>query len=152
MTSWPPWRRMATVFDPMSPVPPTMTIFIFSSVAEFIIATRGSGVCSLFVSSRLCTALRSDSSSLDEGQQVGIHDLSMRRAHAMREFLIDLERAILEQLGRERRRIGYRHDLVVVAVHDERRDGDDLQVIREIRLRESLDAIVVRLRPAHHAL
>jgi hypothetical protein len=27
-TSWPPWRRMATVFDPISPVPPITTIFI----------------------------------------------------------------------------------------------------------------------------
>src|SRR5690349_23717837 len=26
-TSWPPWRRMATVFEPMRPVPPMTTIF-----------------------------------------------------------------------------------------------------------------------------
>jgi hypothetical protein len=24
-TSWPPWRRMATVFEPISPVPPMTT-------------------------------------------------------------------------------------------------------------------------------
>src|SRR5262245_59771885 len=29
-TSWPPWRRMGTVFDPTRPVPPIMTIFMFS--------------------------------------------------------------------------------------------------------------------------
>src|SRR5215469_4849909 len=26
-TSWPPWRRMATVFEPIRPVPPMTTIF-----------------------------------------------------------------------------------------------------------------------------
>src|SRR5712672_2067342 len=26
-TSWPPWRRMATVFEPIRPVPPITTIF-----------------------------------------------------------------------------------------------------------------------------
>ncbi|HKN30557.1 MAG TPA: hypothetical protein VJY34_22820 [Roseiarcus sp.] len=28
MTSWPPWRRMATVFEPIRPVPPMTTIFM----------------------------------------------------------------------------------------------------------------------------
>src|SRR3954447_13650099 len=28
MTSWPPWRRMATVFEPIRPVPPITTIFM----------------------------------------------------------------------------------------------------------------------------
>ena len=27
-TSWPPWRRMATVFEPIRPVPPIATIFM----------------------------------------------------------------------------------------------------------------------------
>jgi hypothetical protein len=27
-TSWPPWRRMATVFEPIRPVPPITTIFV----------------------------------------------------------------------------------------------------------------------------
>ena len=27
-TSWPPWRSMATVFEPMRPVPPITTIFM----------------------------------------------------------------------------------------------------------------------------
>ncbi|MGJ0484917.1 MAG: hypothetical protein ACR65R_10325 [Methylomicrobium sp.] len=27
-TSWPPWRRMVTVFEPMRPVPPMTTIFM----------------------------------------------------------------------------------------------------------------------------
>src|SRR5215470_14561939 len=28
-TSWPPWRRMGAVFEPIRPVPPMMTIFMF---------------------------------------------------------------------------------------------------------------------------
>jgi hypothetical protein len=27
-TSWPPWRRIATVFEPIRPVPPMTTIFM----------------------------------------------------------------------------------------------------------------------------
>src|SRR4029077_19459336 len=27
-TSWPPWRRMGTVFEPIRPVPPMTTIFM----------------------------------------------------------------------------------------------------------------------------
>ena len=27
-TSWPPWRRMGTAFEPIRPVPPITTIFI----------------------------------------------------------------------------------------------------------------------------
>jgi hypothetical protein len=27
-TSWPPWRRMATVFEPIRPVPPMTTILM----------------------------------------------------------------------------------------------------------------------------
>jgi hypothetical protein len=45
-----------------------------------------------------------------------------------------------------------RHDLVVVAVHDQHRYGDRLQVLVEVRLRECLDAVVVRLGAAHHSL
>ena len=29
MTSWPPWRRMATDFEPIRPVPPMTTIFMW---------------------------------------------------------------------------------------------------------------------------
>jgi hypothetical protein len=32
-TSWPPWRRMATVFEPIRPVPPMTTIFMVYPLA-----------------------------------------------------------------------------------------------------------------------
>ena len=50
------------------------------------------------------------------------------------------------------RRVGDRHDLIVVPVHNERRHVDDLQVVGEIRLGEGLDAVVLRLGAAHHRL
>jgi hypothetical protein len=28
LTSWPPWRRTAAVFEPIRPVPPMTTIFV----------------------------------------------------------------------------------------------------------------------------
>ena len=36
--------------------------------------------------------------SLDEGEQVGVHDVGMGGAHAVREILVDFQRTILEQL------------------------------------------------------
>src|SRR6267142_2809574 len=42
--------------------------------------------------------------------------------------------------------------LVVVAVQDEHGDVDRLQVLGEVGLREGLDAVVLRLRAAHHSL
>src|SRR5262245_33193116 len=73
-------------------------------------------------SSNMTSALpgtRSRYSSLDEGEQVGVHDVGMGGAHAVRELLVDLQRAVLEELDREQCRSGDRHDLVVVAMHHE---------------------------------
>jgi hypothetical protein len=58
----------------------------------------------------------------------------------------------LQELDRKRRRIGVRHDLIIVAMHDERRHVNLLQVLSEVGLREGLDAIVVRLGTSHHSL
>ena len=49
-------------------------------------------------------------------------------------------------------RIGVRHDLIVLAVHHQNRDGDLLQVFGEVGLGERDDAVVVRLGAAHHSL
>src|SRR5262245_1943104 len=44
-TSWPPWRRMATVFEPIRPVPPMTTIFMvhppFSTTGNRFECKRG---------------------------------------------------------------------------------------------------------------
>ena len=85
-------------------------------------------------------------------QQVGVDDVGVGGAHAVREARVDLERAVLEQLDRQLGGVGDRHDLVVVAVHDQRRHVDRLEVLGEVGLREGLDAVVVGLGAAHHAL
>src|SRR2546430_593776 len=125
----PPWRRMETVFEPIRPVPPITTIFIL----DFSLLSQRADL------------------ALDEGEKVGIDHVGMRRAHAMRELLVDLQGALPEELRGEQRGIGDRDDLVVVAVHDEGRLVDDLQVLGEVGLREGSDAVVMRLRAAHHA-
>src|SRR5438034_8596382 len=55
----------------------------------------------------------------DERENIGGDGVGLGRRHAVWEALVRLERAVLEQLGRERRRIGIGHDLVVIAVHHE---------------------------------
>ena len=50
----------------------------------------------------------------------------------MPEAFVDFERALLEQLAGEQRRVRDRHDLIVVSMHDERRHVDALQVFGEI--------------------
>src|SRR2546425_1952744 len=129
-TSWPPWRRMATVFEPIRPVPPITTIFI----SDLSLLSQRAG------------------SALDEGEKVGIDHVGVRRAHAMRELLVDLQGTLLEEFRGEHRGISDRDDLVVVAMHDERRHVDDFQVLGKVGLREGADAIVMRFRTTHHAL
>ena len=45
-----------------------------------------------------------------------------------------------------------RGTLILVTAHDEYRNCDFLEIFGEIGLRESDDAIVMRLRATHHAL
>jgi hypothetical protein len=52
----------------------------------------------------------------------------------------------------DRSGVGIGHDLVIVAMHHEDRHRDLLQVLGKIGLRKRDDAIVVRLRAAHHTL
>ena len=91
-------------------------------------------------------------SALEERQQVGVDRGSLGGRHAVREALVGLERAVLQQLRRQRPGIGIRHDLVVLAVHHQGRHVDLLQVLGEVGLGEGNDAVVVRLGATHHAL
>ena len=63
-----------------------------------------------------------------------------------------LKAAVLEQLGRQRSRVGKGNNLVVRAVHNECRDVDHLQILREVGFGERFDAFIVRLGAAHHTL
>ena len=60
-------------------------------------------------------------SRLDEREQILVDLVLVRRAHAVRRALVDLQRRVLDDLGREQGRGADRHDLVVVAVQDQRR-------------------------------
>src|SRR5262245_15669801 len=57
-TSWPPWRRMGAVFEPIRPVPPIMTIFI----PNLLVRSPQAGVCDDCAASRrrqrLCQTTR----------------------------------------------------------------------------------------------
>src|SRR5678815_321340 len=57
-----------------------------------------------------------------ERQQFRVDDIGVRRAHAVREARVYLQRTLLEMLDGQRRRVGERHNLVVIAVHDQHRD------------------------------
>src|SRR3954447_26651096 len=46
-TSWPRWRRMATVFEPIRPVPPMMTIFIIYPPFRRLENLRANAACSV---------------------------------------------------------------------------------------------------------
>ena len=59
---------------------------------------------------------------LEEGEQVCVDHLRVSGAHAVRVPLVDLKCRVLNQLRRNQRRISDRHDLVVVAVHDQYRN------------------------------
>src|SRR5262249_17718852 len=91
-------------------------------------------------------------SALYESEKLGIDHVGVCRTHAVWEPLVDLESPLPQQFRGERRGISDRDDLVVVAMHDERRHVDLLQIFGKVRLREGLDAVVVCFRAAHHGL
>ena len=84
--------------------------------------------------------------ALNEGEQFGV---DRSRCVAMPcGAPVDLERGSCHQLGRQQGRVGDRDDLVVVAVDDQRRHVDPLQVLGEVGLGERLDAVVGALSAA----
>jgi hypothetical protein len=72
------------------------------------------------------------------------------RARARR--ALHLARGVLKELDLKQGSAFVRHDLIIFPLHDECWHGDALQVLSEVRFGERLDAIVVGLGPAHHAL
>jgi hypothetical protein len=86
-----------------------------------------------------------------EGQEISIHLILMRSRDAVRcTRIVDFLRA-LDEPRRLRCRVLDRNDLVVLAVHDQSRDIDLLEVLGEISLRECLDALVGVLEAGLHA-
>ena len=69
----------------------------------------------------------------------------------MRRTLDDFQRGTLDDLRRQQCRIRDGHNLIVVAVQDQRRHVELLQVLAEVSLREDLDAVVRALQAGLHA-
>src|SRR6266487_4192415 len=95
---------------------------------------------------------RGGRSSLDEGEQVRVDLILQRRAHAVGRARIDLQLRVLDDLGRKHGGRADRHDLVVIAVKDQGRDVELLEIFGQIRLGEGLDAEVGGGEAGQHSL
>src|SRR3546814_13577519 len=87
-----------------------------------------------------------------EFEQVRIEFVRMGGEHSMGISLVDLQRPVRKQLNLLQRGACVRNDLVVVALHDERRDRNRPQVFRLVRLGECLDAFIMCQCASHHSL
>lgn len=86
-----------------------------------------------------------------EGQQISVDLILMRSREAVRcTWIVDFLRAPDESGGLDRRVLDG-NNLVVIAVHNQGRDIDLLEVLGEIGLREGLDALVRILEASLHA-
>src|SRR5271157_3242844 len=73
-------------------------------------------------------------SRLDERKQVLVDPVLESRAHAVRGALVDFKRRVLDDLRRKQSRIRNRDNLVVIAVKDQCRHIDFLEILRQVRL------------------
>src|SRR5712664_943693 len=80
-TSWPPWRIMATVLEPIRPVPPITTIFI----ANLLVRSPQAGVCAQDL---LCVVQCCFPCRLLEGAH---HSAAEEKEHAERRAIRSLE-------------------------------------------------------------
>jgi hypothetical protein len=91
-------------------------------------------------------------SAPDECEQIGTDGGSFCRWHTVRKPFVGLQRAVLEQFRGKRAGVRAGNDLIALAVHNQHRNRDLLEVFGEVSLREGDDAVVVSLGTAHHAL
>src|SRR5688572_7557947 len=78
----------------------------------------------------------------EERQDVGVQLLLVLPRDAVRSAGVDLQLAVLDELDALDRGIRDRNDLVVVAMREEDRHVERLQVVGEVGLRERGDAVV----------
>src|ERR1022692_4533730 len=76
-----------------------------------------------------------------KGQKIGVEFFLMRFGQAMGCAWVYLQGRVLDEFRGGQSRGADRHDLVVVAVKDQRRHVELLEVFGEIRLGECLDAV-----------
>src|SRR5580698_6582940 len=91
---------------------------------------------------------RRNARPLKKRQQLLVHLILQRRAHPVRRSWNHLQHRALHDLRRLQCRRADRYDLVVVSVQNQRRHVELLQILREVRLRKRLDAVVRRLLTA----
>src|ERR1700733_10862567 len=76
----------------------------------------------------------------------------MRDWHAMREAWIDLQLSPFNDLCGECPSICKRNDLIVIAVHHQRRYIDLIEIFGEVGFRECLDTVIMPFDPTLHSL
>ena len=94
----------------------------------------------LLSKARYDSHLASVRSSLSEREQIRIDQILMGRAHAVRQARVDFQRGAIDDLGRGQSRGADRHDLIIVAVHDEGRYVELLEIFGEIGFGKRFEA------------
>src|SRR5438128_4871119 len=94
----------------------------FQRAKPRVLATLASGLKAPRKRDLNCTHLLSGScgcgAAFEKSEQVGVDCAGFGCGHAMREALVGFQCAVLQQFCGERRGVGVRDDLVVVAVHN----------------------------------
>src|SRR5713226_10467972 len=90
--------------------------------------------------------------TLEEREQIRIDLVLVGRAHAVRQPRIDFQRGSLNQLGGEKGRGADRHDLVIVAMEEERWYIKLSEIFGEVRLGEGFDAVEDGFVSSQHPL
>src|ERR1700681_3111905 len=91
-------------------------------------------------------------SGCEERQQLGVNRVRFRGGHTVREALVAYKSSVLQQLSGPRTGGDIRYDLIVLAMHDQDRDVDLLEIFRKIRLGKGHDTVIMRFGSTHHAL
>src|SRR5674476_1255125 len=91
-------------------------------------------------------------SCLKKRQKIGVELFLMRFGQAMGSAWVYLQGRVLDEFRGGQSRGADRHDLVVVAVNNQRRHVEFLEVFGKIRLGERLDAVKGVLVPGLHPL
>src|SRR5688572_7623230 len=88
----------------------------------------------------------------EEREQVRVELVLVRFNESVRSARVDQQLRALDELCRFERARANRHDLVVIAVDDECRHVELLEILREVRFGKRLDAIECVYMPRKHGL
>src|SRR3546814_2909766 len=74
----------------------------------------------------------------------------MSLAYAVRQILVSPERTVLQELDCQRCGIGVRHNMIILAVNDQHRHFDGIQVLGKVGFRKRLEPYITSLDAHHH--